>query len=58
MLPYFKKSEGNLYQPFTMGDEAIYHNATGPMAVTFLINVTEQYQLFIDAVTQSGYSSQ
>lgn len=54
VLPYFKKSEGNLYQPFTMGDEAIYHNATGPMAVTFLMNITEQYQLFIDAVTQSG----
>lgn len=54
VLPYFKKSEANLYQPFTTGNSTTYHNATGPMKVEFMTNVTEQYQIFIDAAVQSG----
>ncbi|XP_055306499.1 glucose dehydrogenase [FAD, quinone]-like [Sitodiplosis mosellana] len=54
VLPYFKKSEHNLWKPFLEGDSAQYHNGSGPMKVSFLGNVTSATQLFIDAAVEKN----
>lgn len=54
VLPYFKKSEGNQYQPFLSGREGNYHNGFGPLKVNFLANITSQYQIVIDAAAEQN----
>ncbi|XP_055307901.1 glucose dehydrogenase [FAD, quinone]-like [Sitodiplosis mosellana] len=55
-LEYFKKSEGNLWQPFLSGRERRYHNGSGPLKVSFLSNITSPYQLFVDAAAEKNVS--
>lgn len=54
VLPYFKKSEGNLYSPFVENQR--YHSETGPVKIDFSINDGSQAfrKLFTDAAVERG----
>lgn len=56
VLPYFKKSEGNLYQPFVLYRDGEYHNGTGPMKIDFFgQDGQDAYrQIFLDAAAEAG----
>lgn len=54
VLPYFKKSEGNQYQPFLLENNGYYHNGNGPLKVSFGRPLTAVDQLFIAAAKELG----
>lgn len=54
VLPYFKKSEGNLHSPFVENQR--YHSGIGPVKIDFSINDGSQAfrKLFTDAAVERG----
>lgn len=56
ILPYFKKSEGNQYEPFVLYRNGEYHNENGPMKVDFFAadGLDAKRKIFLDAATESG----
>lgn len=56
VLPYFKKSEGNQYEPFVSYKNGEYHNATGPMKIDFFgQDGQDAYRkIFLDAAVEGG----
>lgn len=56
VLPYFKKSENNMYEPFLQNGSAQYHGNSGPMKVSYLGDITPSTQLFVDAAREKNIS--
>lgn len=57
ILPYFKKSENNLYRPFVEYENGKYHSANGPMKLDFFgaNDGQDAYrQIFLDAAVERG----
>lgn len=54
VLEYFKKSEGNTYNPFVDGDRGKYHSNKGPLKVSFSNTTQPGEKLFIDANAELG----
>lgn len=57
VLPYFKKSEGNQYLPFVLKDNGYYHNAYGPVKISFFSSndgSEDIRQMFLSAAAEMG----
>lgn len=52
VLEYFKKSEGNTYQPFARNTR--YHSGSGPLKVGFFGDLSSNDKLFLNAAMESG----
>lgn len=55
VLPYLKKLEGNQYAPFVEYKNGMYHNASGPVKISFFDHTSPFEQFFLDAATEAGY---
>lgn len=54
VLPYYKKSEANQYQPFVAYQNGRYHNANGPMKIDFFGDYYESDKIFFEAAKERG----
>lgn len=54
VLKYFKKFEGNQFQPFVDYANGTYHNANGPLKIDFSESLNPYMKLFYDAGIERG----
>lgn len=54
VLYYYKKSEGNQYEPFVAYKNGRYHSATGPLKIDFLGESTKTDEIFLNAGKEFG----
>lgn len=54
VLPFFKKSESNQWDPFVEYDNGRYHSGSGPMKVSFYGGTSEFAKIFYQAGMERG----